>query len=90
MQRDLDFQEQRLEDSTNSRDYEEDYIKNLQERWDADKEDYNQSLAVLDQAIELLEESRTHAGSAFTSFVQKKSSKFSGIAKKLSKSMKSE
>ncbi len=90
LQRDLDFQEQRLEDSTRSRDYEEDYIKNLQERWDAEKEDYNQSLAVLDQAIELLEESRTHAGSAFTSFVQKKSSKFSGIAKKLSKSMKSE
>lgn len=76
LRNDLDLQERRLEDSKGERDFEEGYLRDLQTRWDADKDEYSQAVHALDVALQLLDESRGVSGSAFVQFVHEKKAHF--------------
>lgn len=77
---DLAAQEKRLGDAKGESAWEKNYLENLQVRWDNDKNDYGTALQILDQCIELLDQSRGYSGSAFSSFVQTKSKSFKKAA----------
>lgn len=79
------LQTKRLHDAKDESAFEKNYLENLQTRWDNDKNDYGTALQILDQCIELLDQSRGYSGSAFTSFVQTKSKSFKKASKKISK-----
>lgn len=81
----LNLQEKRLDDAKSESAWEKNYLETLDTRWENDRNDYGTALQILDQCIELLDESRGYSGSAFTSFVQTKSKNFKKASKKLNK-----
>jgi hypothetical protein len=85
LKHDLGLQESRLDAAKGESAFEKNYLENLQTRWDNDKNDYGTALEILDQCIELLDQSRGYSGSAFSSFVQTNSKSFKKASKKISK-----
>jgi len=81
----LAAQESRLADAKNEHDFEQKYLDNLETRWEADRNDYGKALQILDQCIDLLDQSRGYSGSAFNSFIQTSSEHFKKASKKLHK-----
>lgn len=76
LKNDLDLQERRLDAAKAESSFEEKYLKDLETRWENDKNDYGTALQILDQCIDLLDQSRGYSGSAFSSFVQTNSKSF--------------
>lgn len=78
---DLDLQERRLDAAKGESTFEENYLKDLETRWENDKNDYGTALQILDQCIDLLDQSRGYSGSAFSSFVQTNAKSFKKASK---------